>query len=191
MVALSPSSLMISPIRLSAPTRISSYMAAPDMLSAMTTGPDTLRTYLQGSGAPLSNMQRACIHGFASRSTNTSFDCIEGGLQTSSINKTLQCIPGLLLRSFRVPGHLAEVAKIAGSTLFQRSSMCRAIQTDAQLVRSRVCRPNVQPVCTDAVKGQQDVLSRGQRPRSRKPWAIALKPYTESCISWLTVNAFS
>lgn len=45
-VALSPSSLMISPIKLSAPTRISSYIAAPDMLSAITTGPDTFRTYL-------------------------------------------------------------------------------------------------------------------------------------------------
>ena len=47
MVALSPSSRMISPISLSAPTRMSSYMAAPAMLSATTTGPDTLRTYLQ------------------------------------------------------------------------------------------------------------------------------------------------
>lgn len=55
MVALSPSSLMISPIRLSAPTRMSSYMAAPDMLSAMTTGPDTLRTYLQGNSVLLSS----------------------------------------------------------------------------------------------------------------------------------------
>ncbi len=127
MVALSPSSLMISPIRLSAPTRISSYMAAPDMLSAMTTGPDTLRTYLQGNSALLSNMQRACIHGFSSGSKNICSDCLEGDLQTIGINKTLQCRPGLLLRSFRVSGHLAEVAKIAGSTLFLRSSMCSAM----------------------------------------------------------------
>ncbi len=77
MVALSPSSLMISPIRLSAPTRMSSYMAAPDMLSAMTTGPDTLRTYLQGSSALFSILQRACIHGFSGRSTNVCFDCLE------------------------------------------------------------------------------------------------------------------
>ncbi len=32
---------MISPIRLSLPTRTSSYMAAPAMWSATTTGPDT------------------------------------------------------------------------------------------------------------------------------------------------------
>ena len=57
----------------------------------------------------------------------------------------------------------------------------------SQLARSRVFRQNVKRVCADAVKGQQDVLSRGQRPRSRR--TIALKPYTKSCISWLTVNA--
>ena len=41
MVAESPSNRMISPIRLSCPTRTSSYIAAPAMPSAMTTGPDT------------------------------------------------------------------------------------------------------------------------------------------------------
>jgi hypothetical protein len=47
-VALSFSSLMISPIRRSFPTRMSSYIAAPPMLSAMTTGPETFRMYLVG-----------------------------------------------------------------------------------------------------------------------------------------------
>ena len=46
MVALLPSSRMISPISLSCPTLMSSYIAAPPMLSATTTGPDTFRTYL-------------------------------------------------------------------------------------------------------------------------------------------------
>lgn len=46
-VALLPSSLMISPIKLSKPTRISSYIAAPAMLSATTTGPETRRTKLR------------------------------------------------------------------------------------------------------------------------------------------------
>lgn len=40
-VAESPSSLIISPMRLSCPTRTSSYMAAPPIPSATTTGPDT------------------------------------------------------------------------------------------------------------------------------------------------------
>lgn len=46
-VAVSPSSRMISPIRESLPTRTSSYIALPDMWSATTTGPETLRMYLQ------------------------------------------------------------------------------------------------------------------------------------------------
>lgn len=46
MVAVSPSKRMISPIRESAPTRTSSYIALPDMWSATTTGPETLRIYL-------------------------------------------------------------------------------------------------------------------------------------------------
>lgn len=40
-VAESPSRRMISPIRLSCPTRTNSYIAAPPMPSATTTGPDT------------------------------------------------------------------------------------------------------------------------------------------------------
>ena len=80
MVALSPSSLMISPIRLSAPTRMSSYIAAPDMLSAMTTGPDTLRTYLRRGRDMLSSKQqgmhmalRAGIQGVKAESCGKSF----------------------------------------------------------------------------------------------------------------------
>ena len=45
-VAVSASRRMISPMRRSAPTRMSSYMAAPAMFSATTTGPDTLRMRL-------------------------------------------------------------------------------------------------------------------------------------------------
>lgn len=48
-VALFPSRRIISPMSLSWPTRINSYMAAPPMLSATTTGPDTFLTYLQRS----------------------------------------------------------------------------------------------------------------------------------------------
>ena len=44
MVAMSPSSLMISPTSSWYPTLTSSYMALPDMCSAVTTGPDTANT---------------------------------------------------------------------------------------------------------------------------------------------------
>ena len=64
-MALSPSSLMISPIRLSAPTRINSYIAAPDMLSAMTTGPETLRTYLYKQPFRLKYNDGACTAGIS------------------------------------------------------------------------------------------------------------------------------
>ena len=43
-VAVSPSNRMISPMSLSAPTLQSSYMAAPNIFSPMTTGPDTFKT---------------------------------------------------------------------------------------------------------------------------------------------------
>ena len=42
---MSPSSLMISPTSFMYPTRTSSYIAAPDMFSAMTSGPDTRWMY--------------------------------------------------------------------------------------------------------------------------------------------------
>ena len=57
MVALSPSRRMISPISRSAPTRMSSYMAAPAMLSAMTTGPETLRMYLPARAGHIAPLQ--------------------------------------------------------------------------------------------------------------------------------------
>lgn len=63
-VAVSPSSLMFSPIRLSAPTRTNSCIAAPDMLSAMTTGPDTLRTYLHKQSFRLRHSYVCCMHSY-------------------------------------------------------------------------------------------------------------------------------
>ena len=42
---MSPSSLMISPTSSSCPTLTSSYIADPDIFSAVTTGPDTPNTY--------------------------------------------------------------------------------------------------------------------------------------------------
>ena len=44
MVAMSPSRRIISPTSLVWPTRTSSYIAAPDILSAITTGPETEKT---------------------------------------------------------------------------------------------------------------------------------------------------
>lgn len=61
-VAESPSNLMISPIRLSWPTRTSSYIAAPPIPSATTTGPETYRSQKLQCGLIGEKLLQKCLH---------------------------------------------------------------------------------------------------------------------------------